>query len=52
MLRRLEHIDNATVPSPTTSAARTDLACSVAAHAVVELETQVIQLKQQLVQAK
>lgn len=52
MLRRLKDIDNATTPGPTTSAARAALALSVVAHAVVELETQLIELKKQLVQAK
>jgi hypothetical protein len=52
MLRRLEDIDNSTTPGPTTSAARAALASSVVAHAVVELETQLIELKKQLVQAK
>jgi hypothetical protein len=52
MLRRLHDIDNSTTPGPTTSAARAALASSVVAHAVVELETQLIELKKQLVQAK
>lgn len=38
MLRRLESIDDATTPGPTTPAARAALASSVVAHAVVELE--------------
>jgi hypothetical protein len=45
MLRRLEDIDDATTAGPTTPAARAALASSVVAHAVVELETQLIELK-------
>ena len=52
MLWRPEDIDNSTTPGPTTSAARAALASSVVTHAVVELETQLIELKKQLVQAK
>jgi hypothetical protein len=52
MLRRLEDIDNSTTPGPITSAARAALASSVVAHAVVELETQLIELKKQLAQAR
>jgi hypothetical protein len=52
MFRRLEDIDNSTTPGPTTSAARAAFASSVVAHAVVELETQLIELKKQLVQAQ
>ena len=52
MLRRLEDIDNTTTPAPTTAAARAALASSVVAHAVVELENQLIELKKQLAQAK
>lgn len=48
MLRRLEDIDQATTPGPITPAARAALASSVVAHAVVELETQLIELKRQL----
>jgi hypothetical protein len=48
MLRRLEDIDNSTTAGPTTPAARAALATSVVAHAVVELETQLIELKRQL----
>ncbi len=51
-LRRLEDLDNSTTPGPTTSAARPALGSSVAVHAVVELETQLIELKKQLAQAK
>jgi hypothetical protein len=47
MLRRLEDIDNSTA-GPGTPAARAALATSVVAHAVVELETQLIELKRQL----
>ena len=52
MLRRLEDIDKSTTPGLTTSAARVALASSVVAHAVVELEIQLIELKKQLVQGK
>ncbi|MCW2650390.1 MAG: hypothetical protein QOE41_4051 [Mycobacterium sp.] len=45
MLRRLEDIDNATTAGPTTPTARAALASSVVAHAVVELEIQLIELK-------
>lgn len=48
MLRRLEDIENATTPGPTTLAARAALASSVIAHAVVELETQLLELKRHL----
>ena len=48
MLRRLEDIDNASTAGPTAPAARAALATSVVAHAVVELETQLIELKRQL----
>ena len=48
MLRRLEDIDNSTTAGPTAPAARAALATSVVAHAVVELETQLIELKRQL----
>jgi hypothetical protein len=48
MLRRLEDIDNSTTVGPGTPAARAALATSVVAHAVVELETQLIELKRQL----
>ena len=48
MLRRLQDIDNATTAGPTSPAARAALATSVVAHAVVELETQLIELKEQL----
>lgn len=46
MLRRLADIDNSTTPGPTTAAARDALASSVVAHAVVELENQLIELNQ------
>lgn len=45
MLRRLEDIDNATTAGPTTPTARAALASSVIAHAVVELETALLELK-------
>jgi hypothetical protein len=48
MLRRLEDIDNSTTAGPASRAARAALATSVVAHAVVELETQFIELKRQL----
>ena len=48
MLRRLEDIDNSTTAGPRTPATRAALATSVVAHAVVELETQLIELKRQL----
>jgi len=48
MLRRLEDIDNASIAGPTAPATRAALATSVVAHAVVELETQLIELKRQL----
>jgi hypothetical protein len=48
MLRRLEDIDNSTTAGPDSPAARAALATSVVAHAVVELETQLIELKRQL----
>lgn len=48
MLRRLEDIDNATTAGPTGPAARAALASSVIAHAVVELETRLIELQRQL----
>ena len=41
-------IDNSTTAGPTAPAARAALATSVVAHAVVELETQLIELKRQL----
>ena len=44
MLRRLENIDNATCAGPPAQA-RAALASSVVAHAVVEPEIQVIELK-------
>ena len=48
MLRRLEDIDNAKTAGPTSPAARAALASSVVAHAVVELETRLIELQRQL----
>jgi hypothetical protein len=50
MVRRLEDIDNATAAGPTAPAARAALASSVVAHAVVEVETQLIELKRKLEQ--
>jgi hypothetical protein len=52
MLRRLEDIDSSTTPGATSSAARAALPASVVARAMVGLETQLIELKKQLVQAK
>jgi hypothetical protein len=52
MLRRLEDIDSSTTPGATSSAARAALPYSVVARAMVGLETQLIELKKQLVQAK
>jgi hypothetical protein len=48
MLRRLEDIDNAITAGPTSPAACAALASSVIAHAVVELETRLIELQRQL----
>jgi hypothetical protein len=48
MLRRLEDIDSSTTAGPASQAARAALATSVVAHAVVELETKLIELKRQL----
>ncbi len=48
MLQRLENIDNATTSGPVTPAARAALASSVIAHAVVELEVQLLELKRKL----
>ena len=48
ILRRLEDIDNASIAGPTAPATPAALATSVVAHAVVELETQLIELKRQL----
>jgi hypothetical protein len=52
MLRRLQDIENSTTPGPSSAAARAALASSVVAHAVVELEIQLIELKAQGRQAK
>jgi hypothetical protein len=48
MLRRLEDIENATTSGPVTPAARAALASSVIAHAVVELEAQLLELTRHL----
>lgn len=48
MLHRLEDIDNPDTPGPQTSDGRAALASSVVAHAVVELEAQLIDLRRQL----
>lgn len=52
MIRRLEDIDNASTGGPATAEARAALALSVVAHAVVELEIQLLELKRQLGQGK
>jgi len=46
MLLRLRDIDNGATAVPTTPGARAALASSVVAHAVVELEIQLLALKQ------
>lgn len=48
MLRRLADIDDAATAGPATSAARAALASSVVAHALVELETRLIELQRQI----
>jgi hypothetical protein len=48
MLRRLADIDDAMTAGPIGPAARTALASSVIAHAVVELETRLMELQRQL----
>lgn len=48
MLRRLGDIDDAMVAGPTGPAARAALASSVIAHAVIELETRLMELQRQL----
>jgi hypothetical protein len=48
MLRRLKDIDNVETAGPGTSDGRAALASSVVAHAVVELEAQLIELKRQV----
>jgi hypothetical protein len=48
MLRRVEDIDNASTAGRSSPAARAALATSVVAHAVVELETQLLELKRQM----
>lgn len=48
MLRRLEDIDDPSTAGPSSQDGRAALASSVVAHAVVELETQLIELKRQL----
>ena len=49
---RLGDIDNSTTPALPPVAACAALVSSLVAYAVVELETQLIELKKQLVQAK
>ena len=51
MLHRLADIDNGLTPGPSTLDGRSALASSVVAHAVVELETQIIELRRQLAAA-
>lgn len=46
MLLRLRNIDNEATAGPATPGARAALASSVVAHAVVELEIQLLALKQ------
>lgn len=48
MLQRLEDIENTTTSGPLTPAARAALASSVIAHAVVELEAQLLELTRHL----
>ncbi|MCX2933538.1 hypothetical protein ORI20_25010 [Mycobacterium sp. CVI_P3] len=48
MLRRLEDIEAATSARPNSPAARAALASSVIAHAVIELEIELLQLKDHL----
>jgi hypothetical protein len=48
MLARLKDIDDPATTGPTTHAAKAALASSVVAHAVIELEMQLIALKEQL----
>jgi hypothetical protein len=50
MLQRLEDIEKATTAGTVTPSGRAALASSVVAHAMVELETQVIELKKKLEQ--
>jgi hypothetical protein len=52
MLQRLEDIENATTAGTVTPSGRAALASSVVAHAVVELEIQLIELKKKLEQEK
>jgi hypothetical protein len=49
MLRQGEDIDNSTTSGPTTAAARAASASGIVAHAVLERENQLIELKKQLV---
>jgi hypothetical protein len=48
MLERLEEIDDDASAGPKSPAARAALASSVVAHAVVELESKLIELKRRL----
>ncbi len=48
MLERLEEIDSESASGPKSPAARAALASSVVAHAVVELEAKLIELKRQI----
>ena len=48
MLRRLKDIEDPVTEGPVTPAARAALACSVVAHAVVELESQLIEIRKAL----
>ena len=48
MLQRLEDVDDALTAGPTGPAGRAALASSVIAHAVIELETRLMELQRQL----
>jgi len=48
MLRRLEDIDDSSTSGPASPAARAALATSVVAHAVIELEIHLVELRRQL----
>ena len=48
LLRLLEDIDNGGTPGPRTAEGRAALATSVVAHAVVELEAEIIEMKRSL----
>jgi hypothetical protein len=48
MIKRLSDTEDSTIAGPVTLAGRAALATSVVAHAVVELEKQVLELRKQL----